>query len=190
MLGHKGTREIITDRLILRQFNENDALDMFHNWANDNQVTRYLSWPTHKDIEVSKRVIGSWIESYANDETYQWAIALKESNMVIGAISVITISDSHMNCEIGYCIGKDFWGQGIVTEALKGVISFLFYEVGFERIAAFHHSENIASGKVMKKAGMKYEGRMRHFHKNSSGAFVDCDLYSILKEEAGRGDQL
>ena len=183
MLNHQGTQTIDTTRLILRRFTEHDAQDMFNNWATDHEVTRYLSWPVHTDVEVSKKILFGWIASYTNPEFYQWAIMLKDEQKVIGTISLITLSNNHENCEIGYCIGRKYWGQGIVTEALQGVISFLFREVGFERISAFHHSENIASGRVMVKAGMQYEGRLRHFHKNTKGEFVDCDFYSILKTD-------
>lgn len=62
-------------------------------------------------------------------------------------------------------------------------MGFFFNEVGFNRIQAKHHKDNPASGKVMKKAGMKYEGRLREYFKNNDGEFVDCDLYSIIKAD-------
>lgn len=183
MLVHKGTLDIETDRLILRRFVESDADDMFNNWANDDDVTRYLTWPTHKDIDVSKIVISDWVEGYKNDEFYQWAIMLKENEKVIGSISVVELSNTNEHCDIGYCIGKAYWNKGMTTEALKAIILFLFNEIGFERVQALHYTENVASGEVMKKAGMTYEGRRRKFHKNLDGVFVDCDAYAILKED-------
>ncbi len=183
MLEHKGTQDIHTNRLLLRRFFESDAQMMFDNWANDHDVTRYLTWPTHKDVEISKSVLAEWIDSYENKEFYQWAVVLKDINEAIGSISVVNLSNNNEHCEIGYCIGKLFWDNGITTEALKAVISYLFNEVGFERISAIHQSENIASGKVMKKAGMQYEGRKRKFHKNLNGEFVDCDSYAILRDD-------
>lgn len=183
MLEHKGTQDIHTNRLLLRRFIENDAQMMFDNWASDDDVTRYLTWPTHKDFEVTRSIIAEWANSYENIEYYMWAIVLKDSNEVIGSISVVNLSNHFEQCEIGYCIGKAFWDKGITTEALRGVIAYLFNEVGFERISAIHQSENVASGKVMKKASMQYEGRMRKFHKNLNGQFVDCDSYAILKDD-------
>lgn len=183
MLEHKGTKTIITDRLILRRFIESDAQDMFNNWANDDDVTRYLTWPTHKDVNVSKSVLTEWMNSYKNIEFYQWAITIKYNDEVIGSIGVVNLSNYHEHCEIGYCIGKSFWGQGIMTEALRGIISYLFDEVGFKRVEAIHHSQNIASGKVMKKAGMQYEGIKRKFHKNRDNIFVDCDSYAIISKD-------
>lgn len=156
---------------------------MFNNWANDDNVTRYLTWPTHKDIEVTKSVIVRWMDSYKNIEFYQWAIVNKQINKAIGSIGVVNLSNSNEHCEVGYCIGKSFWGQGIMTEALKGVISYLLDNVGFKRVEAIHHSHNVASGRVMQKAGMQYEGRRRKFLKDLNNIFIDCDSYAILNDD-------
>lgn len=183
MLNHKGTQTINTERLILRRFRESDTQDMYDNWASDDKVTKYLTWPPHQDLEVTKSILADWIKQYEEDDYYQWAIVPKDYGKVIGSISVVSLSNMHEHCEIGYCIGRDYWGKGITTEALKALISYLFMEVGFQRLQAFHHSENIASGKVMQKAGMKYEGILRNYHKNLKGEFVDCDFYAVIRED-------
>jgi len=183
MIKHKGTTKLITDRLILRQFEETDAQDMFNNWCNDDAVTKYLTWPTHKDMNVTKTVLASWTSSYEDIEFYQWAIVVKDEEAVIGSISVVNYSDENEHCEVGYCIGRQYWGNGITTEALKEVIRFLMDDVGFQRIEAIHYKENTPSGKVMKKAGMRYEGCRRRFHKNKQGKFEDCEVYAIIKED-------
>ena len=64
MLAHKGTQLIETERLILRPFTLSDANDMFKNWASDDEVTKYLTWPTHSSIEVSQMIIDSWVAAY------------------------------------------------------------------------------------------------------------------------------
>lgn len=189
MLIHKGTQEIITDRLLLRKFREKDAKDMFDNWANDEIVTEYLSWPTHENIETTKKVLKSWIDNYDNNDNYLWAITLKDKDQVLGSIGVNEISGEHEYCTIGYCIGREFWGKGITTEAFKGIINYLFNEVKFERIQAYYHTNNPASGRVMAKSGLKYEGRLRHYRKNTKGEFVDCDFYGIIKEDFIKGDE-
>lgn len=183
MINHKGTTEIDTERLLLRRFKASDAEAMFTTWANDPEVTRYLSWRPHGTLEVTKEIISSWINSYGNQEFYNWAIFLKEAGKVVGSIGLVDRSDEDERCEIGYCIGKEYWNQGIMTEALKSVIGFFFREVGFNRIQAKHHKDNPASGRVMQKAGMKYEGRLRQYLKDKDGEFVDCDLYSIVRAD-------
>ncbi len=180
---HKGTIRLKTERLILREFTLADATDMFNNWASDDEVTKYLSWPTHKDIETSKNVASMWVNDYIKPEYYLWAIEVKDSGQVVGSIAVMSIDNNTEMCEIGYCIGKAFWNKGIVTEALKGVVKYAFNEVGFNRIMCRHHIGNNASGRVMEKASLQYEGLLRQVMKNNKGKLVDCKYYSMLKEE-------
>lgn len=78
-MKHLGTKQIETKNLILRRFTIDDAEAMYKNWAADDEVTKYLMWPTHTDVEVSKAVLKSWIENYDKDDFYQWAIVYKEN---------------------------------------------------------------------------------------------------------------
>jgi ribosomal-protein-alanine N-acetyltransferase len=84
--------------------------------------------------------------------------------------------------EIGYCIGRAFWNQGILTEALNALIAFFFDQVGANRIAAHHDTRNPASGKVMLKSGMKFEGVARQAVLNNQGIY-DAVQYAILKSD-------
>ena len=186
MINHKGTQTIKTQRLILRKFKITDAENMFNNWANDPEVTKFLSWPYHKELSTTKKIINIYLEEYHNSEVYNWGIVPKEYGEVIGSITVVEMSNEKERCEIGYCISKSYWNQGITTEALKAVINYLINEIGFKRIQAKHDSDNKASGKVMLKAGMEYEGRLRKYNKNNVGELVDCDMYSILKEDLAK----
>lgn len=111
-----------------------------------------------------------------------------QTNQVIGSISVVNMSVDYEWFEIGYCLSRNYWDKGIMMEALKAIISFCFTEVGLSRVQAFHHVENPASGKVMLKSGMKYEGCLRQYLKNNKGIFVDCDIYGIVKSEYTVGD--
>lgn len=182
MIEHKGTQRIETDRLILRRFSRTDANDMFQNWANDEEVTRFLTWAPHKTVELTEKLLDTWVTCYEQDHYYMWAIVPKDYGKVIGSISVVGGSDQHGHCEIGYCISKAYWGQGITTEAFQGgVIQFLLKTIGYERIQALHHVENIASGRVMQKAGLTHEGCKRHYHKNAEGHYYDCELYGIIR---------
>lgn len=76
-MKHCGTERLETNRLILRRFVSEDAAAMYKNWASDDEVTKYLTWPTHPNIEVSKFVTEDWVGSYADENYYQWAIVLK-----------------------------------------------------------------------------------------------------------------
>ena len=182
MLKHKGTVTLEITRLLLRRAIAEDAEPMFHNWASDEEVTKFLTWPPHKDIGVSRNVIDGWIRGYERNDHYQWMIILKATNEPIGSISVVRQDDLVRKAEIGYCIGKAWWHKGIMTEALKAVIRFLFCEVGMERIEAKHDTRNHRSGAVMRKCGMRFEGTTRCSYRNGLGV-CDTDHYAILRKD-------
>jgi ribosomal-protein-alanine N-acetyltransferase len=157
IIKHIGTNSIETVRLMLRRFKPEDTLDMYKNWASDKETLKYLPWGPHSDILVTQRRILSWVENYKQDNVYNWAIYLKSHGEVIGSISIEMTNEKEKSCEIGYCIGKEFWGRGIVVEALCAVMHYLYYEVGYKKIIAKHDVLNQASGRVMQKAGMQFE---------------------------------
>ena len=129
-MKHLGTQTIETSRLILRRFELSDAGVMYKNWANDPEVTKYLTWPVHGSAEISAGILEDWISHYEEDTFYQWAIVLKELGEPIGSISVVSRNDNVEMVHIGYCIGKKWWHQGIMTETLQAVIDFFFRNWG------------------------------------------------------------
>ena len=181
-MKHCGTQRLETERLILRRFMIDDSAAMYRNWASDTAVTKYLTWPAHSSQEVSKRVMENWVNSYADESYYQWAIVLKDKQEPIGSISVVHMNEDVSMAHIGYCIGKAWWNKGITSEALKAVIDFLFDTVDVNRIEARHDPRNPNSGRVMKKCGMKYEGTLRSSDRNNQG-ICDACYYGILKSE-------
>ena len=102
--------------------------------------------------------------------------------MPIGSISVVHRDDHVEMVQIGYCIGKAWWGNGITSEALNALIHFFFNKVKVNRIEARHDPRNPNSGKVMLKCGMKYEGTMRESDRNNQG-ICDASMYAILVKD-------
>jgi len=178
-----GTVRIETERLILRQFNINDAEDMYNNWANDDRVTKYLTWPSHSNVDLTREVLKSWINDYSNEKFYQWCIELKEINKAIGSISVVHLNEEVNSVEIGYCIGYNFWNKGITFEALKAIIKFFFDDAKVNRIEARYDTKNPNSGKVMAKCGLIYEGTRIQADKNNTG-ICDTALYGLINPHA------
>ncbi len=181
-MEHKGTILLETERLILRRFVIEDTEAMYRNWASKDEVTKFLTWPTHADIEDTRELLRGWIADYQKADFYNWAIELREVGEVIGNISVVCVKEKIGCAELGYCIGSDWWGFGIMPEAGKTVIRYLFEEVGFNRIAAAHDRNNPKSGRVMQKIGMTYEGMLRKAGFCNQGV-IDEVWYSILKDE-------
>ena len=180
MLKHKGTQELFTERLRLRRYNISDAGNMFKNYASDARVTKFLSWKPYKSVKDVENYLTGVISKYVSPDVYHWAIEI--NGEIIGSISVMSVDEKNHNCEIGYCIGHDYWSKGITSEALSAVMTFLFKEVGMHRIFAKHDVENPASGKVMQKCNMMYEGRLREHYLRHDGTYSDALVYSSLQD--------
>ncbi len=175
-IKHTNTPIIKTKRLILRSFKLSDAEMMFNNWANDEEVTKYLSWLPHKDVEQTRSIIKSWIDKEKEDKSYyQWAIVLKDTNEVIGSITCFE------NTEIGYCISRKYWNQNITTEAFKAVIYFLFKYVNLQSLFAVHNIANPVSGKVMTKCGLEFQRQVTGT--NNKNEDIICCLYKLENPE-------
>jgi ribosomal-protein-alanine N-acetyltransferase len=181
-MKHAGTKRIETERLILRRFEIDDAESMYKNWASDTQVTKFLTWPTHAGVEDSKNIIELWRKDADTLSSYQWCIELKELGEPIGSIAVVHMDEEAGVVEIGYCIGRQFWGQCITTEAFDALINFFFEEVQVNRIEARHDRNNPASGRVMQKCGLVREGMKRQGDRNNTG-ICDVVFYGLLREE-------
>lgn len=182
MLREKGTVSIETEKLILRPFRESDAGDMFKYWTSDKEVTKFLSWQAHPAVEATDAILKLWLKGYEDPLNFRWAITVKENgDHAVGIIDCVDMDKNVPSCEIGYALSKEFWGQGIMTEALTAVIDYL-KDVGFIRIAARHNVDNPASGKVMLKAGMKFEGVLRKSDVNNMGEAIDIAWYSYIND--------
>ena len=180
MLYHVGTQKIETERLILRKFETIDAKDAFKNWMGDPENVKYLGWRSHENFQQTLDTISKWTSLYNKKNYYKWAIVLKETEEVIGQINVILILE-HVDCmELGYVLSKKYWNNGIMTETLKAVQSYLFSKVNCHRIQARHDMLNLASGKVMINVGMQFEGILRQSGKNNSNEWIDAAIYSII----------
>ncbi len=186
MLNHRGTVQLETEHLILRRFVESDAKMMYTNWASIPEVTKYVSWFPHKDINETKQIVKQWVEEYAQVDRYQWAIILKEIGKPIGSIGVVRQDDKAEKAEMGYCIGNAFWHKGYTSEALSCVMEYLFSEIGFNRIAALHDVRNPNSGRVMQKCGMVYEGTYREAGVTKEGGKLTYSVYAALRSEWAR----
>ena len=183
-----GTQLLKTRRLILRPFRIEDAEDMYRNWASDPEVTRYLTWPTHESPDITRALLTSWTATYTDGHTFNWAIEWAENGSVIGNISVVSQDENTETAEIGYCMSRAYWGQGIMPEALRAVIDYLFDTAGFRRITAHHDVRNPNSGKVMEKAGMRREGLLRGAARNNTG-ICDVVCYGLLREDRSQAEK-
>ncbi len=181
MITHKGTKTLYTERLILRKFTVDDAEDMYNNWTNDERVTRFLSWSPHKSALETKELLKGWCAAYESDNTYNWAIEYKGE--AIGSLSVVILHEKREFADLGYCMGYDYWNKGIMTEAVRAVVDYLFSEIGVNRIGISHAVKNPGSGRVAQKCGLTYEGTRRELYKDHNGEFHDISEYGIIRKD-------
>ena len=174
---------IKTQRLILRPVNENDIEGIF-SYASNPNVAEYTLWQPHQSIGDTREFFETYVlAKYSEKELEPLAISLKENvDQIIGTVGCFWNSKQSKVMELAYALSEEFWSQGIVTEAAKGIMDYSFQELDVNRIFARFKSENIASGKVMEKLGMTYEGCHRGEIYNDD-RFWDMKYYSILRSE-------
>lgn len=182
-MEHKGTVRIETERLILRRITVEDAEAAFRNWVTDREVTKYLTWPAHENVEQTREIFQRWVKGYERMDYYHWCITLKENgDEPIGTIAAVKQDEQINMVHIGYCIGRKWWRRGITSEALGGIIPFFFDEVKVNRIESRHDPLNPNSGKVMMKCGLKYEGTLRDGDYSNRGISDTC-MYGLLARD-------
>lgn len=179
-MEHKGSKILRTRRLVLRPFKVSDAEEMFENWAHDEEVTKFLTWTPHRSVEETRALLAVWEEESKRPDVYHWAITI--DGALIGDLALVAVHGE--NAHTGYALSRKFWGKGIMTEAYAEVLRYLFEEVGFHRIESSHAVHNPASGRVMEKCGLSYEGTFRKaFRLLSTGEWEDIVYRAILEED-------
>ena len=170
-----------TERLVLRPFELSDA-PRVKLLAGDRDIAAMtLNVPHPYEDGMAEKWIGAHQERFDKGEEVVLAVTLRESGELIGAIGLILKRD-HDKAELGYWIGKPYWGRGFCTEAARAVLRYAFTELGLNRVHAYHFHHNPASGRVLQKIGMTHEGLLRQ-HVKKWGQFIDNELYSILRSE-------
>lgn len=146
--------EIETERLLLRNFNIEEANQVQALAGNFNVSKTTLNIPHPYKNGIAEEWIRAEQRNFENKVQMTFVISDKQSDILIGAISLLSIKDKKAG--IGYWIGEPFWGKGYCTEATQALIDYSFSKLGLKKLVAEHLRTNPASGKVMKKAGMHY----------------------------------
>ena len=145
-----------TERLILRRFEESDAENVFE-YAKDPAVGPIAGWPPHKSVGESLDVIRN---VFSAAECY--AVCLKEDGKAIGAIELklnghTDMTDRDDECELGYWLGRPFWGQGIIPEAAREMLRHAFEDLGMQNVWCGYYDGNTKSKRVQEKCGFRYQ---------------------------------
>ena len=173
--------ELKTERLTLRKLTMRDADDIFA-YSKDPEVAKHVLWDAHQNISESKAYLRYMIRKYRQGEPASWGIELKSTRRIIGTIGYMWYQRDNNACEVGYSLSRQYWNQGLMTEALKAVVDYSFNYLHMHRVEAQFETTNPASGAVMKKAGLQYEGTLRGRLFNK-GKYVDVDLYAAVRDQ-------
>lgn len=175
---------IETERLILRPWKDSDAESLFK-YAKDPEVGPIAGWPPHTSVENSREIIKT---IFSAPETY--AVVLKETNEPIGCVGIMFSNSLHTasmkegEAEIGYWIGKPYWGQGFIPEAVRVLLWRCFNELDIETVWCGYYDGNFKSKRVCEKSGFKYhhtsydiesplgDKRTEHFYKMTKDEYI------------------
>ncbi len=170
-----------TDRLILRRVHRGDAEDIYA-YASDPEVARHVLWDAHRSIGDSRAYIRYLRSQYHSGLPSNYAIVLKATGRMIGTIGFMQWYPEHGVVEVGYSLGRAYWGHGLMTEALSRFLELCFSRRCICRVEALHETDNPASGRVMAKCGMRREGILRQRVSNK-GRQADVAIWAILRED-------
>jgi RimJ/RimL family protein N-acetyltransferase len=173
-------KSLKTERLRLRKAKLSDAEAIFRQYAQDAEVTKYVSWSAHKDIEETREYVRMCLLAWDVGKAFHWVIERNEDKQAIGMIIARVAGEKW---ELGYVLARVYWGRGYMTEALKALIAWALKQKDIYRIWAVCDVDNIASARVMEKAGLWREGTLRRWsvHPNISPEPRDSYCYSIVK---------
>lgn len=172
---------IETDRLILREISLADA-DTLHQYWSHRDVTEYLTMEPFREIGETRQMIMLLRSLFEQEQGIRWAITNKKDSMVLGTCGFHNLKPEHSRAEIGYELGRDYWGKKIMTEALTAIINYGFKCFNYNRIEAFVNFGNIKSTGILEKIGFHCDGLLREYE-FARGKFVDQYCYSLLKTE-------
>lgn len=176
---------LLTDRLLLREFNENDWPNVLR-YQSDQQYLHYYHW-TQRTVDDVRIFVHNFIHQQSEEPRmkFQLAMILRSEDKLIGNAGIRVKNHVAREAEIGYELAPNYWGNGYATEAANALLKFGFQELMLHRISSYCIADNKASARVLEKIGMKHEGRLRE-NEYIKGHWKDTLLYSILESEWGK----
>jgi [ribosomal protein S5]-alanine N-acetyltransferase len=175
--------KILTDRLILRPPRLSDAEQIFARYAQDLDVSRYMSWTPHRSIDDTRAFLDRITADNESGRSCGYLIFSHNDNQLLGSVGG-TIDQHRM--QFGYCLARDAWGRGIATESARAFIEAVFARLPVSRIQAYCDVENAASARVLETASLKLEGTLRKYVvlPNLENSPRDVFLYAILRNSS------
>jgi [ribosomal protein S5]-alanine N-acetyltransferase len=169
-----------TERLFCRRTSLDDAAAIFAAYGADPEVTRYLSWKPHASVASVAAFLNVQIDGWEKGGGFRYEICLKGADSPVG--SIVLRPEGHKVC-FGYVLAKQYWGRGLMAEALKFLVDWSLAQPGVHRAYAYCDVENSSSARVMEKVGMTREGILRRWlvHPNVGPEPRDCFVLAKVK---------
>ena len=177
----RGAPRIETKRLLLRAFALADAPQVQRLVADRAIAAGTLTIPHPYPEGAAEEWIRRQLDRGGDADSFNFALERREDGALVGSIGLV-VEREHDRAELGYWVGRPYWGRGFATEAGVAVLAYGFETLGLNRIYAFHFTNNPASGRVLQKIGMRYEGCRRQ-HTLKWGEYLDNEAYGMLREE-------
>lgn len=171
--------QITTNRLLLQRFEYADAQQIFDNYASRPEATRYMAWPTHRSLDDTRSFLDYAIAGWEQGTDYTYAIRHAPGEAVIGSWGVM---DFEGKLQFGYILAPEHWGKGYSTEVCRAMMRMLRTKEGIYRISTYVDADNVASARVLEKAGLVEEARLKKWHRfpNQGNEPKDCILYNLV----------
>lgn len=184
-------RRIETERLRLRLPRVDDATIAYETWCSDPEVARYLTWSPHPSVEHTRAFLGRCVELWNEGRGHlPWIVERRRDARIVGMLGITLESHPRIQGDfephrstMGYAFGRAFWGQGFATEASRAAIAATFSVPSIRRVWSVCDVENVASARVLEKAGMSFEGILRRYvlHPSRSDQPRDVRCYAIVR---------
>ncbi|MEP6570388.1 MAG: GNAT family N-acetyltransferase [Acidobacteriota bacterium] len=172
---------INTSRLLLRCISAEDVDDFYAVYSNP-EVMRYWSTPPLADRSAASKLISEIHEGFRRHELLKWGIALRTDDKLIGSVTLFHPDFTHRRVEIGYALGRAYWGNGYMQETLKAVLNYAFEKLNFHRIEADVDPRNAASVRTLERLGFQREGYLRE-RWQVNGEIQDAYFYGLLRPD-------
>ena len=169
-----------TERLCLRPFTLDDEAAMFA-LVSDPEIDRFVRFEAHRTPAETRAFLELVLEHYQRGDPFAWAMVLREDGRLIGSCGFVSQAPERKSGEIGYWVGKPYWGKGYAAEAARALVRLGFERMGLEQVEAKCFVENRAGQRVIEKLGMKLEGTDRS--EMIKGEYPELNMYGISREE-------
>jgi RimJ/RimL family protein N-acetyltransferase len=172
---------ITAGRVSLRWLTEADVAALFSVFS-DTEVMRYWSCPPFVEVDEARKLLAHIHDGFSRRVLFQWGVARRPDDLVIGTCTLFHLDADNRRAELGYALGREHWGRGLMREALTALLDFAFGELNLHRLEADVDPRNRSSIRALERLGFRREGYLRE-RWLVGGGVQDALFYGLLRRE-------